>query len=275
MKTPITMKVAYEMILFFLGISLLFCISSASPAGRGETRPIFNYLDPNSWGEIAPLCAKGKRQSPINIIPIETVHSPSLSPLFSFYSIQNASLLCNGQIIEVAAEGKTELVIDGKSYKLLQIHWHLPSEHRINGIEFPAELHEVHKAEDGTVAVIATLYEYGEPDPIVSKIEPYIKEMYKKQKIGGRFDGDTTIPIAKFRSMLVKDMPKSYYRYNGSFTTPPCTEIITWTVISKAKTITWEQVAALRELLDKDNKKNSRPVQPLNGRVVQRFETIE
>lgn len=35
---------------------------------------------------------------------------------------------------------------------------------------FPAELHLVHKASDGNFAVVAILYRFGDPDPLISKV---------------------------------------------------------------------------------------------------------
>ncbi|KAL8141005.1 hypothetical protein V2J09_007026 [Rumex salicifolius] len=246
-----------EMSVFFVGISLLLhCISSASASAGKIIRPNFNYSNPATWGKLSAQCSNGKSQSPINIVPAQTVSDPSLGPLETFYHLQNASLLCNGASVQVAAQGKTELVIAGKTYKFIQMHWHSPSEHLINGIRFPVELHQVHIAEDGSVAVI----------------KPYIEEIYHKiHTARGYDDAETPIPIANFRSMLIKDHPKTYYRYHGSFTTPPCSEVVTWTIVSKARTISRQQLGELKELLDKENKRNARPVQPLNGRLVHRF----
>lgn len=60
--------------------------------------------------------------------------------------------------------------IDGKVYRLKQMHWHSPSEHTISGQRFPVELHMVHASDDGNVAVVAMLYRFGRPDPLLWQV---------------------------------------------------------------------------------------------------------
>jgi carbonic anhydrase len=64
---------------------------------------------------------------------------------------------------------------------------------------------------------------------------------------------------------------RSYWAYDGSFTTPPCTEGVKWHVLYEPVTVSLQQVAAFRslEFLHHDGEfvGNARPVQPLNGRL--------
>jgi len=56
-----------------------------------------------------------------------------------------------------------------------------------------------------------------------------------------------------------------YYAYEGSETAPPCTEGVRWLVMKQALSVSAAQLAALARLFPS----HVRPVQPLNGRVVQ------
>ena len=56
---------------------------------------------------------------------------------------------------------------------------------------------------------------------------------------------------------------RGYYRYNGSLTTPPCTEGVTWFVMAAPVELSAEQIATFQSLYDD----NYRPVQPLNERT--------
>ncbi|NOR55432.1 MAG: carbonate dehydratase, partial [Sulfurovum sp.] len=56
-----------------------------------------------------------------------------------------------------------------------------------------------------------------------------------------------------------------YYRFNGSLTTPPCTEGVRWVVLEKTLTISKEQIAAFQAIM---HHPNNRPIQPLDARII-------
>ncbi|KAH9679521.1 alpha carbonic anhydrase 4 [Citrus sinensis] len=147
--------------------------------------------------------------------------------------------------------------INGTIYKLLQCHWHTPSEHTINGSSYEMELHLVHLSSDGKLAVTGIVYEYGRPDPFLSKLLHHIKSLGKEEKeVGIVNPGDI-----KFGS-------RKYYRYIGSLTVPPCTEGVIWTIGKKVRTVSREQVRALKEEVHDGYEKNARPTNELNGRPI-------
>jgi carbonic anhydrase len=118
-------------------------------------------------------------------------------------------------------------VIDAKTYKLYNVHFHHPSEHTIEGKSFPMEAHRVNKADDGTVAVIGVMVVHvprrGGISELVDKDHP------------GRMDATA----AAF-------LPRSggFYRYDGSLTTPPCGEGVIWCVMEHSIEMSAEQIAA-------------------------------
>ena len=62
-------------------------------------------------------------------------------------------------------------------------------------------------------------------------------------------------------------LPKSltYYGFNGSLTTPPCSEGVAWHVVKEPIALSKAQIVSFRAIF----KKNARPVQPINGRTVE------
>lgn len=228
---------------------------------------------PDKWGRLCPqfsTCLTGKLQSPVNIWTKHTVLNKNLKPLARFYHPANATLIDNGFNVGVRYEGDVGVLeIDDKNYTLKQMHWHSPSEHRIDGVQYPAELHLVHIADDGSVTVVAILYRYGHPDPLVSKIQKGLDKLAMEVHAGHE---EAQIHFRPMDTKLVKKKTSKYYRYRGSFTTPPCTEKVIWNILGKVRSISKEQVAALKAPLNWECKNNSRPVQLLNGRHIERYD---
>ncbi|MGH9360488.1 MAG: carbonic anhydrase family protein, partial [Thermoanaerobaculia bacterium] len=138
------------------------------------------------------------------------------------------------------------------TYTLEQFHFHEPSEHRRNGAGRAMELHFVHADEAGTLAVVGVLLRqaHGRPNPTIQRLWKRVpEEPRKRAKI-------------KLRPSLLLPADRGYYRYDGSLTTPPCTEGVRWHVLRGEITVSPAQVAAYR------HPDSARAVQPLNGRTV-------
>ncbi|KAL8125727.1 alpha carbonic anhydrase 1, chloroplastic-like [Apium graveolens] len=270
-------------IFFFLAISLTM-LNTAFSTHYSQTLQKqqqegnkFGYIGgtgPNMWGSLSPnfsLCSHGKAQSPIDVVTHKAFLDKNLKPLIRVYHASNATLVDNGFNVGIRFNGNVGgFSIDGKKYTLLQMHWHSPSEHRLNGRLMDAELHIVHKAEDGSIAVVAVLYKDGDADPLLTKIQSKLAELtydrYAKREEGPE------IVLGTFNTKQMRRKSHKYYRYRGSFTTPPCTENISWNILGKVRSISKQQVDALRGPLDIACKRNARPVQPLNGRVIELYD---
>jgi carbonic anhydrase len=163
----------------------------------------------------------------------------------------------NGHTIEVRPGQDNQIVARSKHYKLLQFHFHHPSEERFNGKGFALDAHFVHRAEDGELAVVTVLFEEGAPNPELQRLWDYMPLDANDSMRSG--EGVTFNPV----SMLPADRTK-YLQYIGSLTTPPCTEGVVWIVLRQPVTASAEQIALFRKMVGM----NARPVQPVNGRLI-------
>ncbi len=204
---------------------------------------------PEHWGDFSEVCKKGKNQSPINIIPAKTVALNSTYEIkFNEDKMTKSKVFDNGHSIKVVVEDGGEIVLKGKKYKLIQFHFHGKSEHLIDGRRYDMVAHMVHQAKDGSLAVIAIMFEVGEKNRFIQKI----------------IDNIGKILYIDPQELLPKDV-NHYYHYIGSLTTPPCSEGVNWYILKDTDSISKEQLERFRKYyID-----NERPIQPINTRVVE------
>ncbi|KAG6640597.1 alpha carbonic anhydrase 1, chloroplastic [Carya illinoinensis] len=260
-------------------IALLLVGTSAFAKQEQINSISFGYVGttgPGHWGNLNPnysTCSHGKWQSPVNIVRDKVVRNKKLKPLTRDYAAANATLVDNGFNIAIRFEGPVGvLVADGKNFTFKQMHWHSPSEHQIDGKRFPVEMHLVHQADDGSFAVVSALYHYGDPDPFISKLKSKMDELAKEKREGYE---EAQIPLGVMKTKYLSRKTRKYYRYFGSLTTPPCTEKIMWNILGKMRSVSKDQVKALKAPLASSCKNNFRPIQPLNGRHVELYHDDE
>ena len=246
----------------------------------GESHPIhWGYegdQGPFHWGNLKQefsLCEKGMAQSPIDLL---RTHKTSLNDIQFSYKDAPFHVVNNGhtlQEVEPLSEtaksrypkhGQTVLhfdkdsaiVFDGDLYLLEQFHFHVPSEHTVDQKHYPMEMHLVHHNERHEVAVVAVFMEEGQHNPF---FETFLE--HAPSKVGEVSDdhNHAVNPIT-----LLPER-RSYYRYFGSFTTPPCTEGVIWAVLHDPIEVSAEQIRKFRTLVGHDN---VRPTQPLHKRFV-------
>ncbi|GMJ14384.1 A. THALIANA ALPHA CARBONIC ANHYDRASE 4, alpha carbonic anhydrase 4 [Hibiscus trionum] len=237
-------------------------VLACSPSESGDHG--FNYDEgtlrgPSRWGTLKQKwenCSAGREQSPIDIGTVQV--SSQLGDLQRNYRSAQAVLRNRTEDVAVVFQGDAGSInINGTVYKAVNCHWHSPSEHTFNGTRYPLEIHIVHRSDRNETAVVGILYRYGLPDPFIASILLPILSL-------GRED----IPLGLVNPEAIGFPGSSYYRYNGSLTTPPCSENVTWTVFKEIKMVTPVGVEALRRVLPPQNRNNSRPTQPLNDRTV-------
>jgi len=225
---------------------------------------------PDVWAQLSPeyfLCAEGKHQSPIDLVNPTPAELP---PIPYNYHPTSMNIRNTGHTIEVACPEGNWIEVDGTRYQLLQFHFHAPGEHTVAGKPFEMEAHFVHKSEDGALAVVGLLIESGRHnhafDPIWSHLPAVPGETQRIENITE--DGSLIVdPRFMFApNDQVEDVAPSrfgnYYRYDGSLTTPPCSESVQWIVLTTPIEMSEAQIAAFKAIIHDNN----RPVQPLNGR---------
>ena len=210
-----------------------------------------------AWGDMEPgfsVCKLGKLQSPIDIKDKDAKKAP-IPPIKFSYTAGAGEIVNNGHTIQVntAAGGMVGLA-DG-DYKLLQFHFHTPSEEKVNGKPYSMVAHLVHKSDAGKLAVVAVLLKEGKEN---AALKPVFDNMPAKS-------GATTALKAPLNLADILPADRGYYRFKGSLTTPPCSEEVSWQVLKQPVEISKGQLDAFRKLY----KMNARPVQPVNGRALE------
>jgi carbonic anhydrase len=209
---------------------------------------------PEKWGELSAdfrSCQLGTEQTPINLDG--GIKAQFDSPFSLDYAAVGGDVINNGHTIQVNIDPGCVCTIDGTAYTLAQFHFHHPSEHLLSGKSSEMELHLVHKAENGGLAVIGVFLRAGERN---ADLAPVFDAMPAVGQPGHR--------LAAFNPGGLLPRKRGYYRYMGSLTTPPCSEGLTWTVFKEPVELSREQINAFAALFPN----NARPVQKRNRRFI-------
>ncbi len=236
-----------------LGLAAVSCAAQA----EDKHAPHWSYAGhggPAHWSELEDGfsgCKLGKEQSPIDI---RGAAKAKLEPIAFHYTAGAATVLNNGHTVQVnLAAGGTITLPDGE-YKLLQFHFHTPSEEKVNGVGFPLVAHFVHKSDAGKLAVVAVLFEKGAANSALKGVFAGLPAKEKQSREIDSFDPAAVLPEQR-----------GYYAYMGSLTTPPCSEGVRWQVLKQPVSLSVAQLKSFQKLYPM----NARPVQALNGRSLE------
>ncbi|CAO2580566.1 Carbonic anhydrase 9 [Lemmus lemmus] len=239
------------------------------------------------WPQVSPACA-GRFQSPVDIRPELTSFCRALQPLellgYELQPLPELSLRNNGHTVQLTLPPGLKMALGpGQEYRALQLHlhWgtsdHPGSEHTVNGHHFPAEIHVVHLStafselhealgRPGGVAVLAAfLQESPEENGAYEQLLSHLGEIAEEGT-------QIKIPGLDVSALLPSDLNR-YYRYEGSLTTPPCSQGVIWTVFNQTVKLSAKQLHTLSVSLwgphDSRLQRNFRATQPLNGRTIE------
>ncbi|KAL8168210.1 hypothetical protein V2J09_009709 [Rumex salicifolius] len=255
-----------------LVVFLVICGARLLKGQELEDESEFSYIvgspnGPSNWGFLHPewaVCNNGTMQSPIALPSLRPEPVPVSQSINFCYNPANATVKNRGHDIEVKwAQGASKIRINGVDYILKQLHWHTPSEHTISGIRYAMEVHLVHQTPDNKTAVFAILYKLGNPDPFLAQL---MDEITAISDSSNEIEAGVVNPV-----QLLVGRGSLYYRYNGSLTTPPCTQGVLWTVDTKIGTVSQQQIDLLRQAVDDNAAQNARPLQPRNGRMIKLY----
>ncbi|HMV21720.1 MAG TPA: carbonic anhydrase family protein [Rhodocyclaceae bacterium] len=208
---------------------------------------------PEHWAALDPknvLCGTGQRQSPIDIREGIRV---DLEPIKFDYKPSAFRIVDNGHTVQVAQYGGA-ISVSGKTYELVQFHFHKPAEEKVNGRSFDMVAHLVHRADDGKLAVVAILMEKGSEHPFVQTLWNNLPlERNLEMSVAQSIDLNGLLPENR-----------NYFTYMGSLTTPPCSEGVLWLVLKQPIQVSADQVAIFSRLY----RNNARPIQSASGRLI-------
>jgi carbonic anhydrase len=225
--------------------------TSTAPAG---TNPHWAYggdAGPSRWGELSPtyeLCATGHEQSPVNIAKGAPA---ALEDLTFAYQPTTSHVVDNGHTVQVDLDHGGTMTVDGTAYTLVQFHFHAPSEHQMGGANYPMEVHLVHRSADGRLAVVGAFVQKGGPLDSLTDVLAHLPAAGQTVDGPAAFDATTLLPDHR-----------GTIRYQGSLTTPPCTEGVQWNVLVAPIQLSTEQIKAFTSRHPHSN----RPVQELGER---------
>ena len=130
----------------------------------------------------------------------------------------------------------------------------MPSEHTIEAIPFPMEMQLIHKNNFNEYLIIAILFEQG---GITNQ---------QLNKFWGHFPkkiGELSHEhVFNFKRIFPRK--KHYYTYEGSLTSPPCSENVHWVIMQEYVIVSKEQIRSFEKIY----RYNARPTFPLQGRII-------
>ena len=231
-----------------------FCYGT-QPQAEGKHWAYGGHGGPAEWGKLDKefaTCKLGKNQSPIDIRGAKAADLPAIR--FD-YKPSPLRVIDNGHTIQVNYAPGSSIEVGSSRYELLQFHFHKPSEEKVEGKAYPMVAHLVHKDSDGKLAVVAVLLDKGGANPVIATIWKNLPKEKDKES-------DVENVVVDAGNLLPAD--KGYYAFEGSLTTPPCSEGVKWMVLKTPVTITQAEIAEF----GKHYPMNARPTQPLHGRSI-------
>jgi carbonic anhydrase len=218
-------------------------------------------VGPEGWGALPgdAACGTGKQQTPINLVS-GAARPQDLPNLVFAYKPSRLFMTNNGHTIQMTYDTGSSLGRAGSpaTATLAQFHFHAPSEHTVDGKPYPMELHLVHVDAAGKpVAVVGVFITAGRENAAAAKafLALPAKADEKAGPAGATIDASGLLPL-----------DKTFFMYPGSLTTPPCTEGITWYVLTHPIEMSAAQIAAFTNIEHLNH--TNRPIQHLGDRTV-------
>jgi len=238
--------------------SLAAAVLAGAAANAQEHAAHWSYSGahgPEHWGaEDAAFaaCSSGKEQSPIDI---ETAASADLPPINFAYKPFPLTVTDTHHSFQVnVPQGSGGITVGGEHYELVQFHFHHPSEERVHGKRDAMVAHLVHKNDKGELAVVAVLIHKGASNEFLKPIFDNFPAQGSDSKVVG-----TSVEL-----MQLLPPKHGYYSFEGSLTTPPCSEHVHWFELKEPVQASAEQIRQFAARYPH----NARPTQPLNARNV-------
>ena len=158
------------------------------------------------------------------------------------------------------------------NYRLTEFHIHSPSEHKINGRQFDAEMHFSYVLTGGQRPAgdnrdqirLAVMFNYQEGQE---------NQFLNEWNVDRDKNSYVELSLGYFQDLIDQGVLDEYYYYEGSTSAPPCTEAHNWIIFKNVLGMSRAQLQGLKKNLELDmsfagGRGNNRVVQPLNCRMV-------
>ncbi|GAB4362457.1 MAG: hypothetical protein Kow0060_18670 [Methylohalobius crimeensis] len=245
-----------------LGIALVWlsaCATDNDYLDKGAAKPQENTV------YALPGLDHGLIQSPINILSTRIndrgQHKITLHFNDHFRAAENL-----GHTVQMDFTPGGFIESDGQSYAFKQLHFHTPSEHLIDGVTFPMEMHIVSylppKAEEELphYLVIAVLFKMGEANRFIQEVLDSVPPNAHET----RYIKHDSVHLKDLFIGTINQEFNDFYHYRGSLTTPPYTESVQWFVLKQIIEASPEQIEAINII----EGNNARHIQASRGRTV-------
>lgn len=199
------------------------------------------------------VCATGQLQSPINIEGTEPAIMHRLRP---DYKVSTINLAHNRLMISMDYEQGSFLRVGKKMLALNGFVFRAPAEHTVAGKSFPLSIQFNHRRTDGSRAIVVTLVKEGRANRALAE---FIANMPLEPDQRNR---NANI-LVNGRDLMPDD--KSYFRYMGSLTTPPCSEGVSWYIYKQPLQASKEQIDLIKGVIGGPN---ARPLQSRGKRLI-------
>lgn len=226
----------------------------------------FDVSKENKQGFAMPGLDHGLIQSPINILTKSVEHVDSRTITVRYKDEVDAVANLGHTIQLHFAEGST-IMAHEKTFQFKQMHFHTPSEHQLDGMTYPMEMHIVNAAEDeenGRIEylVVSILFKMGEENKFISGFRDLIpEEIHSIHNIqSGRVRLSDLLMVPRKNKS-----EEGLYFYKGSLTTPPYTESVHWYIDKHIYEASPEQI----KTIEKFEGHNARKVQEIHERTIE------
>ena len=225
-------------------------------AARAETHPHWTYEGhggPSDWGKLDNsfrACSIGSEQSPIDL---SGAIKADLAPLAIDWHPQAFKVVNNGHTIQANVEANGGVTIGENRFALAQFHFHTPSEHALDGQRTHMEAHFVNADDKGRLLVVGVLMKAGSSHAPFAQLMASAPKKEGSATLSAPLDPNAFLPADRTR-----------FRYEGSLTTPPCSETVDWNVYAAPIEVAQSDIAAFKSILPM----NARPFQQRGRRFL-------
>lgn len=209
---------------------------------------------PEHWGDLDKnyfACTGGTQQSPVDIADAVRADIPNIA---IDWHKGGGTMVNNGHTIQINMPEGSTLRRGDRVYELLQFHFHAPSEHHVNGKTFPMEVHFVHKdTRSDALGVLGAFLVPGRTNASFAGLAAAFPSTTGKEIAVDDVDPNGLLPASL-----------GYWTYEGSLTTPPCTENVDWMVAMQPVEVDEADIKRFTKLYPM----NARPVRSLDRRFI-------